>query len=205
MLLLLLRIKLPAVLATPPDKVNNAEPLALLLVSVVAVLLVVSNPLIVNAEVVLFSVMAVTFVPIPALIVVVPVPVPELVIVPVLLIGNAPDSVMEPTPLAFSIKLPVPVMPRLNVILLAVGDITKLLLRVIAPLKILEAMLSIVAVPVFPAATEIGLAKVTAPAPRKVVLAEPLELPIVIILAFPPNEFVAVPVTIPALIKSPEV
>ncbi len=53
MALLLLMMRLP-VPVTPPETVNTLEPLALLLVNVVAVALAVIAPLTVNAEVALF-------------------------------------------------------------------------------------------------------------------------------------------------------
>ena len=65
--LLLLKIKLPAVFVTPPVNVSSAVPRVL--VSVVATELALSAPLIVKAEVVLFSVIPVTLLPTAALIV----------------------------------------------------------------------------------------------------------------------------------------
>src|SRR6266446_5189063 len=82
--LLLLRTRLP-VPVTPPVKVSSDEPLALLFVRMVPPLFTVRAPLIVNAEVALFSVMPVTFDPTATLIVSEPLPVPELMIVPLLL------------------------------------------------------------------------------------------------------------------------
>ena len=83
--LLFWRIILP-VPPTPPDAVNRLEPLALLLISVIPlVLFVVRAPVILSAELELFSVMPVTFEPTPSLMRTLPLE-PELVIVPVLLI-----------------------------------------------------------------------------------------------------------------------
>ena len=62
-----------------------------------------------------------------------------------------------------------------------------------------------VAVPELPDATEMGFANVTAPAPERMVLAEPLLLPSVMTLVFAPKELAADPVTVPALIARPEV
>src|SRR5262249_50793339 len=109
--LLLLSTRLPVPVA-PPDRVNSALPLALLFVSVVPPLFTVSAPLTVSAEVVLFSVIPVTFDPTPALMSVTPLPLPLLVIVPVLL-TEVVDTVM---PLAvalllLSTRLPVPLTP----------------------------------------------------------------------------------------------
>ena len=97
----------------PPLIVNNAEPEALLFVKVVVpvVLFSVIAPETVRADAVLFSVIAVTFAPIPALIKVVPpTPVPELVIVPALS-TEVPDKVilLAVVLLFCKIKFPVPV------------------------------------------------------------------------------------------------
>src|SRR5262245_54605195 len=95
---------------TPPEIVSNLVPL--LFVSVVPPLFTVSAPLTVSADVVLFSVIAVTFDPTPALMSVTPLPLPLLVMVPVLL-TEVVDNVM---PLAIALlllstRLPVPVTP----------------------------------------------------------------------------------------------
>src|SRR5436190_8150039 len=108
--LLFFRIRLPAVFATPPDNVSNAVPL--LFVSVVAVALLVSKPLTVSAEVVLFSVIPVTFDPTPPEITT-PVPVPEFVTVPVLF-TEAVENVMVLVALLLAMtRLLVPVTPPL--------------------------------------------------------------------------------------------
>ena len=106
--LLLLSIRLPVVLATPPDKVSNAIPLALLFISVVAVVFGVSKPLIVSGDFVLFSVMLEIPVSTFELISVLPVPVPEFVMVPMLFTSFV-EIVIPLTMelLLLSIKLPV--------------------------------------------------------------------------------------------------
>ena len=94
-------------LAIPPVRVSSAVPL-LEFVRVVAVAFIVSWPLIVRAEVVLLSVIAVTLEPTAALISVEPAPVPELVIVPMLL--TAAVEIVMPFPvelLLLSTRLPV--------------------------------------------------------------------------------------------------
>ena len=95
--LLFWRIRFPEVLATPPERVSTCVPREFIKV-VPTVVLGVSAPLIVKAEVVLASVMDVTFAPIGALIVTPPLPVPELVIVPVILIAVV-EKVSAPEPL----------------------------------------------------------------------------------------------------------
>ena len=115
--LLLFRVRLPVPL-TPPVRVSNDEPLALLFVRVVPPPFTVSAPLTVSAEVALFSVIPVTFVPTAALIRSVAPPAPELVIVPALF-TDAVDSVITPAPVALSVRLPVPVTPPLKVRALA--------------------------------------------------------------------------------------
>ena len=65
-----------------------------------------------------------TLMPMTELIVVAPEPAPELVIDPVLL-TDAVERVMMPTPVAFNVTLPVPVMPPLKVRLEAAGDNTR--------------------------------------------------------------------------------
>jgi len=89
----------------------------------------------VNPEVLLFSVTPVTFVPITALIVVVPAPVPEFVIVPPLF-RLVVEAVIAPPPLALKIRLPVPVTPPESV------TVPKpLLVTVVPPLFTLSAPL----------------------------------------------------------------
>src|SRR6185436_9475878 len=134
----------------------------------------------------------------------VPVPLPLLVIVPPLLI-DAPDSVIVPVPVAFRIRLLPPDTLPLKVRLLPTGDRTRSLLSVTPPLKMLAALSVIVATPVLPDATTMGLAKVPASPPLNVALAEPPESPIVITLVVAPNEFAFVPVTVPDLIVRPPV
>ena len=80
-----------------------------------------SAPLIVSAEVVLFSVMAVTFAPTPPLIVVRPVLEPRLVMVPVLLTLLV-DRVIVLLAVALKVRLPAPVMPPLMVRLPPLGE-----------------------------------------------------------------------------------
>ena len=110
--LLLLSTRLP-VPVTPPDTVSTALPLELLFVRVVPPLFTVrAVVLIVRAEVVLFSMICVTFAPTPPLIVTLPLFVPELVIVPVLLTDAVERVMPEAIALLFlRIKLPVPVTP----------------------------------------------------------------------------------------------
>ena len=83
---------------TPAEKVRSALPLALLFMRVVEGP-TVRRPLMVRADVVLFSVICVTLEPTPPLMVVVPAPTPELVIVPVLL-TDAVEKVNPPAALA---------------------------------------------------------------------------------------------------------
>jgi hypothetical protein len=138
--LLLFRIRFP-VPVVPPDNVNSEEPLALLLVSVVPPLLTVRAPLTVKAEVVLFSVTAVTFVPTAAVIVAVAVLLPALVIVPVLLTATVVKLVVPLVPVLLIVMLPVPPTPPEKVRLFVVVEATlRLLWRVIAPLKIAAAL-----------------------------------------------------------------
>ena len=67
---------------TSPETVSSFPPVVLLLIRVVPPPLTARAPVILRAEVVLSSVIAETFEPMPALINERPVPVPELVIVP---------------------------------------------------------------------------------------------------------------------------
>ena len=115
--LLFFRIKLPV----PVTPLVNVRIAVLLFIIVVPPALTFIAPLTVRADVVLFSVTPVTLVPIFALISELPLPAPEFVIVPVLFTSLV-DRVMVPTPVAFSVRLPVPVMPPLSVRLLAAGD-----------------------------------------------------------------------------------
>jgi hypothetical protein len=113
--LLFCRIRAPEVLATPPVRLKIAVPLAL--VRVVDVVFTVSCPLIVKADVVLFSMTCVTLAPTPpvAPIVVAPVLLPVLVTVPALLTA-AVENVTASELLLFKIvKLLVPVTPPLKV------------------------------------------------------------------------------------------
>ena len=110
--LLFFKVRLP-VPVTPPDNVNNA---VLLFVSVVPLELIASGPLIVNADVALFSVMAVTDESTFELIVVVPEPAPIFVTVPVLLIAAVESAIVPPVALLLIVKLLVPVTPPLNVV-----------------------------------------------------------------------------------------
>ena len=107
--LLALKVRLP-IPVTPPDSVKRA--VVPLDVNTLLVAPTVTAPLTVSAEVLLASVMPVTFAPTAALIVVVPLLEPELVIVPVLLTLE-PEIVIAPGDPWFtlSIKLPVPVTP----------------------------------------------------------------------------------------------
>ena len=126
-----------------------------------------------------------------------------MVTVPVLF-RLAVDTVMPPTPPVLSVRLPVPVTPPLKVSALPTGERTRsCVFSVTAPLKMLAALSVIVATPVLPEATDITLAKVTAPAPLKVALAAPALSPIVIVPV--PNEPATLPLAVPALIVNPVV
>jgi hypothetical protein len=75
-----------------------------------------------------------------------------------------------------------------------------------APLKVQAALLVMVSVPLEPEAIVIGLANVNAPPPFNVALAEPLESPIVMTLAFAPKALaLVVPLTVPLFIVRPVV
>src|SRR5262245_1147067 len=184
--LLLLMTRLP-VPVTPPDTVSTDKPLALLFVSVVPPLFTVSAPLTVSADVVLFSVIPVTFEPTAALMSVVPLPAPILVIVPALLTA-AVESVMVPVvALLLMVRLLVPVTPPLKVVEIAVP------------------LFPMVSVPVVPLASTIGRAMVNPVVPtNSVALALPLVLPSVIVPA-PKALALVVPSTVPDLIVSPPV
>ena len=106
--LLLLSTRLPVPL-TSPVTLNRELPLALLLMRVVPPLFTITSPLIVKAEVALFSMMAVTFVPTSPLILVKPLPVPELVIVPVLFTSFVSLMPLSIALLLLNTRLPVPV------------------------------------------------------------------------------------------------
>jgi len=109
-LLLFCRTRVPVPL-TPPLSVKAWVPL--LLPRVVPPLLTVSVPVTFITEVVLFSVMAVTFGPTVPDRVVAPVPVPELVRVPALL--TVPDNVSPPAAVLLKVRLEVPVMVPVSV------------------------------------------------------------------------------------------
>ena len=143
-------------------------------------------------------------VPITELINDVPDPVPEFVTVPMLLIGLV-ESVIVPTPVAFNVKLPVPVIPPLSVKLFAAGDNLRSWLSVTAPLKILATLSVIVAIPELPLATEIGFVNVPTNPPFSVASAEPVVLPMVIVPLLPKALALVVPVTVPALMVVPVV
>ena len=96
----------------PPEKVHRPDPVE---VKVLTVLLSATALLMVRG-LVLVWLMAVTFVPMTALIVMVPEPAPELVIVPVLF-TLAVESVAMPVLLELRVRLPVPVIPPVKVIL----------------------------------------------------------------------------------------
>src|SRR5262249_52275238 len=137
--LLLLSTRLPVPL-TPPEIVSNLVPL--LFVSVVPPLFTVSAPLTVSADVVLFSVIPVTFEPTPALMSVTPLPFSLLVLVQVLL-TEAVDTEM---PLAIALLLlstrfPVPVAPpdRVNSAL----PLALLFVSVVPPLFTASAPLTV--------------------------------------------------------------
>jgi len=148
----------------------------------------------------------VTFAPISALITFVAEPAPELVIVPVLLTLVVVWRVITPAPVALRVRLPVPVIPPLKVRALAAGDsIRSWLLSVTAPLKMLAALEVMVATPVLPEATEIGLANVPTKPPLNVALALPLLSPIVIVPPVPNAKALVVPLTVPDLIIKPPV
>ena len=135
--LLLFSIKLPVPVA-PPEAVSIFVPL--LLVRVVPPLLMAMLPLTVSAEVVLFSVMPVTFEPTAALIVVVPVPAPVFVTVPTLLTLAVERAIVPVVAFSLMVRLFVPVTPPLKVPEMAVP------------------VLPMVNVPVVPVANEIALA-----------------------------------------------
>ena len=130
------------------------------------------------------------------LMVVVPPPPPLFVIVPVLFM-LALERVIVPVLVALVVIFPVPLIAPLIVMLFATGEISKLCESVIPPLKLaLLFVLVIVAVPLLPDGTEIGLAKVTAPAPVKTTFDEPVVLPKVIVPPLPKDAATA-PVTVP--------
>jgi len=110
--LLLLRIRFPEPV-TPPETVRICAPLALLFVRVVPPVFTVNAVVVMfSGEVVLFSVMAVTFVPTPPLMRTAPAAVPELVIVPVLF--KLVVEIVIPFAVALLLlrtRLPVPLMP----------------------------------------------------------------------------------------------
>src|SRR5204863_2745800 len=83
-------------------------------VSVVSLLLTVRPPLSVSAEVVLFSVIPVTFDPTAELIVVVPVPAPVLVIVPALFTAAVDNVTVPVVALLAIVRLLLPVTPPLK-------------------------------------------------------------------------------------------
>jgi hypothetical protein len=183
--LLLLSTRLPVPL-TPPEIVSSLVPL--LFVSVVPPLFTVSAVVLtVSADVVLFSVIPVTFDPTPPLMVVVPVPAPIFVMVPALFTA-AVESVMVPLPaLLLIVRLLVPVTPPLKVV------------------EMFVPVLPIVSVPVVPLASAIGRAIVSPVVPTSsVALALPLVSPSVIVPA--PKAFaLVVPRTVPDLIVNPPV
>src|SRR5262249_28943246 len=163
--LLLLMTRLP-VPVTPPDPVSSDEPLALLFVSVVPPLFTVSAPLTVSADVVLFSVIPVTFEPTAALMSVVPLPAPILVMVPALLTAAVESVIVPVVALLLIVRLLVPVTPPLKVVEIALP------------------LLPMVSVPVVPLASTIGRAMVNPVVPtNSVALALPLVLPSVIVPA----------------------
>ncbi len=115
--LLLFSTRLP-VPETPPETVSSFVPSAL--TKVVPEALIASAPETVSAEVVLLSVTAVTFAPMPPLTVTVPVPAPTLVTVPALLMALVENVTVPVVALALVLKLLVPVMPPLKVVEMAV-------------------------------------------------------------------------------------
>lgn len=128
----------PMVIVPVPDP----PPADVLVVSETVPALIVNPPVKVlapdkvNCDVALFWTTPVTFVPITALIVVVPVLEPEFVIVPVLL-TEVVDRVTVDEPELFIIKFPVPVIPPLRVRVVVVSLLNvKLLFSVIAPVKV---------------------------------------------------------------------
>ena len=77
--------------------------------------------------------------------------------------------------------------------------------KVIAPLNVVSTFrLVIDAVPEFPEAIEIGLAKLTAPSPLNFASAEPTESPMVMVPPFP-KEAATLPLTMPVLMVTPVV
>ena len=116
--LLLLSVSVPEP-PTPPETVRRAVPLELLLVRVVPTVLftVIAVVLIVRAELVLLSIIPVTFEPMPPLIVVVAVLVPVFVTVPTLLIAAVEKRIVPVAVLLLPmIRLFVPVTPPEKVI-----------------------------------------------------------------------------------------
>ena len=149
---LLLRVRLP-VPVVPPETVKSTAPL-LLLVSVVPPLFTVrAVVLIVSAEVVLLSVIDVTFAPTPPLIVTVPLLEPVFVIVPVLLKEAVLTAIVLVVPELLMVTFPTPVIPPLIVMVpvVPVLDTVRLLpFSPIAPLKVgavVVPLLPIVSVP----------------------------------------------------------
>jgi hypothetical protein len=151
----------------------------------------------------LFCTTPVTLVPILELIVTIPCPDPELVTVPTLLIAPV-EIVTVLRSLLLIITSPVPVIPPVIVIFEVVVAIVSALFKVIAPLNVGVLELVIVAVPLDPEATVMGLANVKFEPPIKVALAVPVVSPIVIVLLFAPKALaLVVPVTVPFLMVSP--
>lgn len=186
--LLLFSIKFPLPL-TPPETVRSVVPLVL--VNVVPELLTLKAVvLMVNADVVLLRVIAVTLTPMPPLMVVVPDPAPILVTVPTILTLAVEKTIVPVVALLLIVRLLVPVIPPLNV-----------------P-EIPAPVLPIVSVPLVLAANTIGLAYVKPLVPncKVALLAPPALSPKVMILALAPNALaLVVPNTVPFLIVKPVV
>ena len=156
--------------------------------------------LMVSAEVALFSVTAVTFEPMPPLMVTVPVLVPVLVMVPLLLRPFVLNVIVLLVPELLTVTFPVPLMPPLKVIapVVPVLDTVRLLpFSAMAPLKVgavVVPLLPMITVPAALAARLTGLETVKV-FPRR--LAEPpAESPKVIGMVEGP----AAPLMVPTLL-----
>ena len=146
----------------------------------------------VNCDVALFWITSVTFVPMTALMVVVPAPELELVIVPMLLM-EVVESKVKPIVGLLIVILPVPVTPPVNIRSPEEPPVVevnvRLLFNVTAPLKVgLQLLVALILnVPLLPEATVIGLANVPSNRPCNVAAALPLVSPRVITLELAPK------------------
>ena len=194
---------------TPPEIVSRTPAAALSAVSVVPLPLTVRALVwIVRDDNVLFWMMPVTLLPMPPLITFAAVPAPELVMVP-LLLTLVPESVIA-APAELSVMLPLPVMPPLKarLPLLAVDRLTSWALSVTGLLNVtvtvlLLAMAPMVARPLLPEATVIGLGMVPLKLPWRVAAFVPPLSPRVIKLLLLPKAVVVLPLSVPLLISTP--